>query len=810
MKFRASKANYYSDADTSVGVMIQRKETLLIKAGSYLTGKFCTKPSTSENREVYANGIIACKFPDGLSAPIEFKTKFEYPNDHCTQLFPTDLYHAMPHNSRIEQLLTNFTITIRQTLATAIVSLLANFIGFKVTAIASKISKQTKMLEEKSKDSTNDGTRQRDLVCSTAFNPKSQQRNVGIANDGIHQLELRRKTNCEEVLSIENFRYLLQHVIALIQNKDVWLLLLSFRYEPFIEEQSKAAASFCSSDKRKKRVDFKSDSQRLIKQQSEDMSAQSGSINSFSNNSLPTIRVVHELTSDPQDKRPNNDFSRKCAVDDIIQTKRESSHKGSKVKKRKRGKHRHTTTEENHSILQGTPKMIAQPEKIVDGSNTAETHLSKSKLELAMKKIHKLGDVDDELNTARDSINSKFTNNRNAYLTSKLSQGGAQLDIKKNSRLKWQSWNAFRHDSQNPTSSLPSTTRQVNCKQVAAVCSLNCNVEGCSGLHREIGYKMEHGCDKINNDQHYRPTESVNTFASNLTAEHQSTGENPFQQLLNNPSIENLHGNFPEEQNTAAQLSPSLSIKILCSETFLDYWGEIVAAIVSGEWISSTSGGNSFQCVEKTINRRKISVVDTPLLNGSGIDIEASHDCCFLVISASHLQSSEEAKETVLKLAELVAFGRYAKCYIFFCLDIDLSSTMAKHMVKIQFAAAASSIHVICKTSTFSSLAATMAHTILSLPNLYRGDDHLDSLTIDRISFLTTLLPVASIGGSIKCLTMARSLLPNGSPYFEIILKNQRLRQHIFVSLLCHETTDALNPLVLVQLSYALRYGRRM
>jgi hypothetical protein len=342
-------------------------------------------------------------------------------------------------------------------------------------------------------------------------------------------------------------------------------------------------------------------------------------------------------------------------------------------------------------------------------------------------------------------------------------------------------------------------------------------VEGCSGLRREIGHKLEHGRNIFNKDQHYRPTEPSKNVTSNLTAQHQSAGENSFQLLLDHPSSENMHGDFPDERSKAAQQSPSLSIKILCSETFLELWGEVVAAIVSREWTSSTSRGNSFQCVDQTdatTNRRKISFIDTPQLNGSGIDIEASHDCCFLVISASHLQSAEKAKGTVLKLAEIVAFGRYAKCYVFFYLDMDISSTMTKHMVKIQVAAAASSIQVICKTSTFSSLAATMAHTLLSLPNLNRDDDPLESLndrlTVDRTTFLTTLLPIASVGGSIKCLTIAKSLLPMGSPYFEIILKTQRLRQQILISLLCDETKDALNPLVLVQLSYALRHGRRM
>ena len=138
---------------------------------------------------------------------------------------------------------------------------------------------------------------------------------------------------------------------------------------------------------------------------------------------------------------------------------------------------------------------------------------------------------------------------------------------------------------------------------------------------------------------------------------------------------------------------------------------------------------------------------------------------------------------------------------------------MTKHMVKIQFAAADSSIHVICKTATFGSLAAIVAHTILSIPIMPNNDINLESLndklTADRISFFTNLLPVASIGGSVEFISAARSILPNRSPYFEILLKNQRLRQQILITLLCHEAKDALNPLLSVQLSNALRHNKR-
>jgi uncharacterized protein YukJ len=185
-----------------------------------------------------------------------------------------------------------------------------------------------------------------------------------------------------------------------------------------------------------------------------------------------------------------------------------------------------------------------------------------------------------------------------------------------------------------------------------------------------------------------------------------------------------------------------------------------------------------------------------------------------LLILASHLQSNEKVKKYILKLAELAALGRYSKCYVFFCLDKELTTTMTQNMVKIQFAAATSSVHVVCKTATRSRLALAMAQTILSIPDPFMAEDHLaephDRLTLDRTTFLTSLLPTSSITGIIQCLALAKSLLPIGSPYFNILLKNQKLRQKILITTLCHETTGTLNPMILVQLSEAIWHGQRM
>jgi hypothetical protein len=294
---------------------------------------------------------------------------------------------------------------------------------------------------------------------------------------------------------------------------------------------------------------------------------------------------------------------------------------------------------------------------------------------------------------------------------------------------------------------------------------------------------------------------------------YQTTGEASMQPEYNNSTeqTEDPRSLYSDEQTSEAE-GAMLPIKILCSEAFLETRGETVAELASGRWAHAWNDKNLAKIPNNSIGR-KIMCIDTPLLESCGIHLEASNRCGMLIISAAQLENPVDAKQIVLSLAKLAAIGRYSSIQVFICCDSENTASITKHVIKLQFAASTSRkdspTKVFCKTTTSTNLAASLAHTILCLPNMLDSCTNLEciqeGLVQDRISFLITLLPVMSVTAAIECLQLAKTLLSNDCPYFEILLKNQRLRQQMMLHAISNEARQALQPAALVQLSHVLR-----
>ena len=842
MKCRAAKSNYYSEADSLFGIVVPQTECLLIEAGSYTADKRCVTQLDSSHHQSHASEIISLSLSDSLSPLIDDKCQTTTGTNHRNLLAtPSSGYRqAHPEITYIFHIDKPFTtmVTMERNIASTIVTVLRFFLenhGFQVMTALSNIINlvrcvpNSKLLEESPTVHSNPscipsakGKVSLDSVECNILSPKAQGSGSGHvmqSNDDISLpiVVVGRKANARALNSNEFLFYLAQFMMTLIQNKKVWPVLFSTQTEPFMTEQLEKDSSVCRGVMKKRRIEFIDESPTAKKQFIHPHDVAPESIAAVAKGKKLDLQATtpindssepHLATSETQAALPHSDCSRTCDVDDTVIKQKESSRKDRKLKK----KRRRMMKEANRSSPQGSPimKAMVQSENVGDDRSNEGAPLLNNKSKAEVKNPWKLGNVDDELNAARSSINGKHLSSRNSFETSKRHQEPAHLGFHDNAKMKWKSWNAFRQDNKDTISTQPvSTSKDRICRARSLGSEIVTKVEQGQHLLREKLIRRDypnlptkHANDEFNATHQSRP------IAAGFELQYQSAGEKPFQQLRDSQPSVYTHKDLPIDLTTVSVLPPARQIKVLCSESFLEIWGDIVAAIISGEWMSSLAESKPI------LKWGKISIIDSPLLNGSGIDVEVSNNCCFLVISASHLQSIDKTKDIVLKLAELAALGRYAKCYVIFYLDKELTSTMTKHMVKIQFASATSSIHVICKTATSTNLAATLAHTILSQPNPHVIEDHPEALndrvTLDRAFFLTSLLPVASIGGSIQCLTLARTILPTGSPYFEILLKNPRLRQKIIMSTLCHVTTDMLNPSVLVQLSYALLNGRRM
>jgi hypothetical protein len=857
MKFRASNTNYYIEANSMLCTVVAQDDFFLIKPGSYIDKK-CTKHpgSTQMSEEEIIFPLLSNSLSQSIHGNHDKKDQniaATVNNEKCLQNFLLHSKVAMSRFCCAERLLMT-TVTMNHYKGSTIDNMVRFFLtntGSKVLEIASNIINQYQdtcrtgvpvvpVLRGNEKSSVYEGFISSahghmlfDTVGCRVLSPTSQQSVYNGKSDDDACLPLVRYINaCQEVQSIAIVVRLAQAVITLIRNKKDLSFLFSSRLEIFSGGQTDAALLANHRDKRRKHVDLHD----VIKQKPEHSFIHPLSVPYFSRELVPIMKAVYEPALDPQANKLDHDCSGSYVLDDASRKNQESSRKDRKIKDKKREKRMRTMVEKDQISERESPKRKSEKMYITGNRNVA---LPSNIMSTVPKKtILNLGDVDNELSTARNHSNDKISSHRNAYLTHKRNQGAAQLGIQNNNKIKWQSWNVFRRDHQDPTSSLY-TTKQKYHHCLTHTCSLqNPNVEGCNSLNRAIDNNFDLGQTKMSHEtvtchdyidwlpthasdnacHTSRPITVRNSLSSNPLVQIQSAGENPFQLHRDHQTSGPMHADFPTDRKPAALQPLYPKVKVLCSEEFLEFWGDVVAAIVTGKWIKSAYSGSIIQQEDDKTTAAtkwgKISIIDSALLNGSGIDMEASHNSCFLVILASHLQSTETAKKYVLKLAELAALGRYTRCYIFFCLDKELTTTMTKHMVKIQFATTTSSVHVICKTTTLNSLATSMAKTILSIPDPFIDEDHLaalsDRLTLDRTTFLTSLLPVASISGTIRCLALAKSLLPIGSPYFEILLKNQRLRQKILITILCNESTDVLNPTVLVQLSDALWHGCRI
>lgn len=211
-------------------------------------------------------------------------------------------------------------------------------------------------------------------------------------------------------------------------------------------------------------------------------------------------------------------------------------------------------------------------------------------------------------------------------------------------------------------------------------------------------------------------------------------------------------------------------LSLLCSEPFLESWGDVVAELASGRWKKDPHAPG-----------RGINLVDTALVNSCGADIEAPGRCGLLVYSVSALEAASDAREIVLEIVTLAAIGRYKCLYIFLSYDTDISPAIAKHVTQMQCATIRSNglpeAKITIKTTSPATIATALAQTIFRLSA--RGEDRAledsimkgvsDSRMQERARFLLDLIPVLSASGAIQILLLAQQLLPRRSPYFRLV-----------------------------------------
>lgn len=252
-------------------------------------------------------------------------------------------------------------------------------------------------------------------------------------------------------------------------------------------------------------------------------------------------------------------------------------------------------------------------------------------------------------------------------------------------------------------------------------------------------------------------------------------------------ATETAHGASARVHTVALELEAATPLPLPCSESFLESWSVVVAELASGRWKQHPGNGTmAFKDASGFITPgRGINLVDSPLVNACGVDIEAPGRSAILVHSVSALEAEVDAKAIVLGVATLAATGRYKSIYIFLSYDTEINTSIAKHLTQLQCATIRSNglpeTKVTIKTTSPSTLSFSLAQTILSLSarggktplknSIIEGIS--DSPMVERARLLLSLIPVLSASGSIETLLLAKQCLPNGSPYFRLVCPDE-------------------------------------
>jgi hypothetical protein len=193
-------------------------------------------------------------------------------------------------------------------------------------------------------------------------------------------------------------------------------------------------------------------------------------------------------------------------------------------------------------------------------------------------------------------------------------------------------------------------------------------------------------------------------------------------------------------------------IRLLCSEFFLENYGEVIAELVRG----SLDGDGTTKSIQFT---------DTNLIDTCGVDIETPGRGAIMVSSVSDIHKSGGLTNFLPRILELAATTRYHQLEIFICIDVELDATVTQVLGRLQTAllcgGKVTKTRTTFKLSTKRSLGAWIAKTIISSTNSSSSGDTRDySLSkvnhwltdhraCRRLQFLLSVIPTLSVTGAL-------------------------------------------------------------
>jgi hypothetical protein len=229
---------------------------------------------------------------------------------------------------------------------------------------------------------------------------------------------------------------------------------------------------------------------------------------------------------------------------------------------------------------------------------------------------------------------------------------------------------------------------------------------------------------------------------------------------------------------------------LLTSENFLEASGHIVAELASGRWRNALSMSENSGFDDST---QEIAVIDCPLLDVAGVDIELSDDSAIIVQCLSSWSGNDQngntggnvpsvqrgARAFIRRLVFLAASGRYNAIHVILCLDVEMSTVLSGDIVTLQNAVI-QQVGSPVETVSFEyvgprALSASIAMRLMSAPTEIGGLHFISDQSVqERARFLITLVPTMTVHMALRCCLENSSGTNSLSDIFEVARRTSR------------------------------------
>ncbi|KAL3822599.1 hypothetical protein ACHAXA_006384, partial [Cyclostephanos tholiformis] len=271
--------------------------------------------------------------------------------------------------------------------------------------------------------------------------------------------------------------------------------------------------------------------------------------------------------------------------------------------------------------------------------------------------------------------------------------------------------------------------------------------------------------------------------------EHNATG---IDEMSRHEDVDNGEFNGNESSLTNESINAPSQVRsprnLLTSENFLETFGHVVAELASGRWRNALSVSENSGFDDSTL---EITVIDSPLLDVTGVDIEFSDDSAAVVQYLSSWSENDQngrgnvssvqrgARAFIRRLVVLAASGRYNAIHVILCVDVDMSSALSGELVTLQNAVIQQTG---CPVERVSfeyvgprALSASIAMLLMSTPPEIGGHHSIsDQIVQERAWFLIALVPTMTMHMALRCCLEYSSGSNSLSDLFEVARSTSR------------------------------------